>query len=247
MIDRLHFAECPTSVSVVIPCFNAEAFLEETIQSVLAQTHQPNEIIVVDDGSTDRSREIARSFGKAIRFFEQTNQGVSVARNRGIEASLSHWIAFLDADDLWHPKKLEEQLALCSLDTMAVYSDIEVFGDTEKMVRLSELSHEERHQPARLAKENLYLTPSALLVRRDLTLRFPEWTCGAEDFVYMLELVQTANVEIVPLALTRYRKHAGGLVYPISSLLNIHRTIHMWLEQGNHPLDDTEKNDVQSA
>jgi glycosyltransferase involved in cell wall biosynthesis len=96
-------------VSVVIPVLNRERFLREAIQSVLDQTYRPFEVIVVDDGSTDDSVTIARSF-PAVCVIEQPHAGPSVARNRGIAASKGEFLAFLDADDLMPPDKLERQI-----------------------------------------------------------------------------------------------------------------------------------------
>ena len=97
-------------VSVVIPVFNGERFLREAIQSVLAQQYSPIEIIVVDDGSTDNTATVARSLPETVRYLHQTNQGPAAARNRGIEQAQGSLIAFADADDLWPPAKLEQQL-----------------------------------------------------------------------------------------------------------------------------------------
>ena len=97
------------TVSVVIPAYNAGKYLGRAIDSVLAQTHQADEVIVVDDGSTDNTAEAVQSYGEKIRFIRQENAGASVARNTGIEAAASEWIAFLDADDEWLPRKLKLQ------------------------------------------------------------------------------------------------------------------------------------------
>jgi len=99
-------------VSVVIPSYNCARFLRETLESVFAQTCPDVEIIVVDDGSTDGSKELLERFADRVRVIHQENQGVSAARNRGIRESRGEFVAFLDADDLWHPEKLEQQLRL---------------------------------------------------------------------------------------------------------------------------------------
>lgn len=101
-------------ISVIIPAYNREAYLAEAVQSALDQTLPPGEIIVVDDGSTDRTGEIARSFGGIVRCIRQDNQGVAYARNTGVAASCGEWIAFLDSDDLWVARKLEWQMAYLS-------------------------------------------------------------------------------------------------------------------------------------
>jgi glycosyltransferase involved in cell wall biosynthesis len=99
-------------ISVVIPAYNAEAVLRRAIESVLAQTLTPQEILVVDDGSTDRTSEIAGTYGSKIRYLRQENAGASAARNAGIRAASCEWIAFLDADDEWLPQRLALQVRL---------------------------------------------------------------------------------------------------------------------------------------
>ncbi len=99
-------------VSVVIPAYNAEKYLQRCLDSVLAQTQPADEIIVVDDGSADHTAEKVKPYGSAVRYLYQDNAGASVARNTGIQAARYEWIAFLDADDEWLPKKLELQTEL---------------------------------------------------------------------------------------------------------------------------------------
>jgi glycosyltransferase involved in cell wall biosynthesis len=97
-------------VSVVIPNYNYSHYLREAIDGVLGQTYQPIEIVVVDDGSSDGSRDVLESYGSTIKAIFQQNHGVSQARNTGVEASDGEFLAFLDADDLWLPKKVERQV-----------------------------------------------------------------------------------------------------------------------------------------
>jgi glycosyltransferase involved in cell wall biosynthesis len=101
----------PLAVSCIVPVYNGARYLGETIESVLSQTEPPAELIVVDDGSIDGSAQVARSFGERVRYILQAHAGVSAARNRGIWASRHDLIAFLDADDLFEPVKLERQMA----------------------------------------------------------------------------------------------------------------------------------------
>lgn len=103
----------PPSISVTIPAHNAEAFLRDAIESVLQQS-TPHELIVVNDGSTDATASIIASYGERVHAIHQEQRGLGAARNRGIQASRSEWIAFLDADDLWTPDKLRRQAAVLS-------------------------------------------------------------------------------------------------------------------------------------
>jgi GT2 family glycosyltransferase len=99
----------PPALSVIIPCYNAERYIAATIDSVMAQGHANLEIIVVDDGSKDGSVALVRNHFPAVRIIEQVNQGVAAARNTGIAHARGHWIAFVDADDIWLPGKLKAQ------------------------------------------------------------------------------------------------------------------------------------------
>jgi glycosyltransferase involved in cell wall biosynthesis len=104
-------------ISVIVPTYNSGEFIVEAVESVLAQTLDATEIIVVDDGSTDHTRSLIESIGDSrIRYVYQENAGVSVARNRGLSLATGEFIAFLDADDLWRPTMLAKQAALLNHD-----------------------------------------------------------------------------------------------------------------------------------
>lgn len=107
----------PPKISVVIPMYNAAAYLRPAIESVLAQTRPADEILLVDDGSADESCEIAREYRQeAVRCLRMPHAGIAAARNRGITAAGGDFIAFLDADDLWEPCKLSLQMELFAAD-----------------------------------------------------------------------------------------------------------------------------------
>jgi glycosyltransferase involved in cell wall biosynthesis len=96
-------------ISAIIPAYNSEGTIARALNSVLAQTRPADEIIVIDDGSTDRTAQAVQSFGSRVRLIRQANAGVSAARNTGIQAASGDWIAFLDADDEWLHEKLRLQ------------------------------------------------------------------------------------------------------------------------------------------
>ena len=102
--------ETTLSVSVIIPAYNAGLHIARAIESVLAQTREADEIVVVDDGSTDNTAAEVSRLGDRVRYIHQENAGVSAARNAGVRAARGNWIAFLDADDEWLPNKLQLQL-----------------------------------------------------------------------------------------------------------------------------------------
>src|ERR1700760_1597013 len=109
-----------SSVTVVIPAYNAEAWVGDAIRSALNQTCPPGEIIVVDDGSSDATASRAAEY--PVRVIRQSNAGPGAARTTGIRASSGEWIALLDADDCWLPSKLERQLPLLSLAALGILS-----------------------------------------------------------------------------------------------------------------------------
>ena len=99
----------PFFISAIIPTYNGEAYLEEAVNSILAQRYESLEIIIVDDGSTDDTSRIAGSYGDCVYYYYQSNQGVAVACNRGLSLAQGDMIAFLDQDDLWPADKLAVQ------------------------------------------------------------------------------------------------------------------------------------------
>ncbi len=137
-------------VSVIIPTYDRVSKVQNGIESVLAQTYSNLEVIVVDDGSSDGTGQIlGRTFGDRIRYYAQANQGVSVARNKGVEEARGEWIAFLDSDDLWEKEKLEWQfktLERFSPQCGACYTDTRLFNhpETRTLFQMAEESY--RHE-----------------------------------------------------------------------------------------------------
>lgn len=120
-------------VSVVIPAYNAASWICETLQSVLAQTYRPLEVIVVDDGSTDSTAELVQKFAPRVRLIQQPNSGgCSSPRNNGLRASTGAFVTFFDADDLMCPDKIERQKRFLDAhaDVSLVTADYRAFGDT---------------------------------------------------------------------------------------------------------------------
>lgn len=103
-------------VTIIIPCYNCERYIEEAVNSILVQTYKNYEIIVINDGSTDDTSACLASYNNQVRYVYQSNQGVSAARNRGIELAQGKLVAFLDADDYFLPDKLEAQVAAFEAD-----------------------------------------------------------------------------------------------------------------------------------
>lgn len=170
----------PIHVSVIIPCFNAARFVGKTIESVLAQTYSNLELIVVDDKSTDESAAIVESYGQVdarVRLIRMPiNAGAPAApRNAGVVAAQGEWVAFLDADDLWHPRKLESQMqALNAYGALMCSTQMKDFRREDQVV-LEPPPPSPRVERITLRQQLLkYRTPtSSIVAYRDLMLRHP--------------------------------------------------------------------------
>jgi glycosyltransferase involved in cell wall biosynthesis len=149
-------------VSVIVPTYNCESYLAQAIESVLSQTYESVEIIVVDDGSTDSSAEIAKNFGLSVNYSYQTNSGSAAARNRGIELAQGFYFAFLDADDIWVENKLTLQI-----DALTENPELDIVFGQVKQFHSPELDDSIRariHCPTELMPG---LIPSTVVVKRD--------------------------------------------------------------------------------
>jgi len=230
-------------ISVIIPVFNGERFLGEAIKSALSQTLPPYEILVIDDGSTDGSAQLAESFGPPVRVIRQENRGEAAARNRGIDAAQGDWIAFLDCDDVWKPEKLALQAALLSPAVNCVHTNFFYFGASQGTVDVSDVPPATRYSLGYVARRNPFRI-SSLLVRRDLDIRFPEWTQDGEDLIYFLELARKCEIRLVREFVTGYRVHAKGQSSRPDMLVRRFHALQQFLE-GVADLPVAEKDLVQ--
>lgn len=195
-------------ISVVIPAYNSARFLPRCLQSVFAQTLTPEEVIVVDDGSTDNTAKLAEQLGAKVIIC--SNSGPSAARNTGIQNAGCEWIALLDADDLWAPNKLERQALCIRPDTVLVYTGIREFDDNgirEERPAIDAVSAK------RVLRYRNPITPSTVLVRRDAVVRdggFREDIRACEDWEMWVRLQHLGQFEAISDPLTDY------YVYPHS-------------------------------
>ncbi|MBX7174811.1 MAG: glycosyltransferase family 2 protein [Pyrinomonadaceae bacterium] len=180
-------------ISVLIPVYNSENYIAEAIESVLRQTYQDFEIIVVDDGSTDNTRQVIESFGEKVQYHYQKNYGAGVARNKCIALSRGDFLAFLDADDVWSKNKLELQMQEFEADN----SLEAVFGMVENV---KQKDWEQRVFQTNAPVENLFkgFTQTTMLIKRESFLRvgmFPEENTIGE-FVDWLLRAKEANLQM---------------------------------------------------
>ncbi len=200
----------PISVSVVIPLYNAEEVIAETIQSVLAQTWTDREILVIDDGSTDGSAAVVKSFGNQVQYHAFENGGVAKARNRGIAIARGRYIALLDHDDLWAPTKLAKQVAV--LDARP-----EVGLVTTGIVHLDRDGRASRTFPTGPSSRFYQLfvkgygpTPSAAVIRRSIIEQaggFDErfGSAGLDDHEFWPRIAQFCEIVLIDEPLTFHR------------------------------------------
>lgn len=128
-------------ISIIITCFNREKYINEAIDSALRQTYSNYEIVFIDDGSTDDSASIAKSYGNQVRYFHQENKGASAAKNAGVLVSQGEFISFLDSDDLWSPDKLQRQMA-----HLSEFTEIDILHGYSRQFVDPDLSPEEQAQ-----------------------------------------------------------------------------------------------------
>jgi glycosyltransferase involved in cell wall biosynthesis len=206
-------------VSVVIPAFNAEQTIDRTLASVRAQTHEYLEIIVVDDGSSDDTKSrVLRHAGQdsRIRLIQQQNGGVAFARNRGISESQSHFVAPVDADDLWHPTKIARQLAVLhsSPEVGLVATAYSVIDVNDNVIAEVGGTIPPRTRFEDLCRRNFIGNGSSALMRRCYVERFGGYDPslrqrggqGCEDLQLYLQIAEVAGIILIPDPLTAYRR-----------------------------------------
>lgn len=206
----------PPCVSVIIPVYNSAALLPAALESVFNQTFQDYEIITVNDGSTDNTAQVLQGYEPRIRVFHQSNAGASSARNAGIRAARGEFIAFLDADDIWEPEKLELQVAALRAHQAAGVCYTEGFYFEGEKSWICNFGDNPQTSgmifDAILAKH--FISMTSVMVRRsclDEVGLFDESLIGSEDYNLFLRLAKKYPYQFVERPLVRLRCHDGNL------------------------------------
>ena len=224
----------PLDVSVVIPTYNRAGWLPRTLASILEQTLEPMEVIVVDDGSTDGTEALARSFPPTVRYSRIENSGVCRARNVGVSLARGSWLAFCDSDDLWHPRKLEAQARLLQsapglefaftnfqVVTNDVWSAETKFDEAPP--GYWDLPRRQITPDSFVVDVSLYerliafqpIFPSTMIMSRGFAERVGPWVDAlgrtlSEDLEFILRCVDLPPIGVLSAPLVGIRKHAGG-------------------------------------
>ncbi len=231
-------------VTVIIPVCNREDWIGDSISSVLNQTRPPEEVIIVDDGSTDNSAGVIKSFGDRVTYIYQNNQGVSAARNTGIKSANFPWLAFLDSDDQWHPEKLASQLQFLSENPSC-----RVIHTDEIWIR-----HGRRVNPRKVHQKHggmIYdkclprcvISPSSVMIHHtifeDYGL-FDETLPACEDYDMWLRICRSEPVGYVDQPLiTKFGGHQDQLSRSVEALDRFR--VRILLDQlENYPLNQTQ-------
>ncbi len=209
-------------ITVVIPAYQAELFLADTLATVTKQTRRPREVIVVDDGSTDATCVVVESFASAytelsVRLLRRPHRGPGATRNAGVRAAASEWIAFLDSDDLWYPEKLARIQDAIEANPQAnfFYHNLMArsLAGTERVAYRGKGLSLGESVPRQLFKRN-YFSTSAVVCRRDLVLwcgGFDETLLSAQDYELWLRMSLDMVPVFVPEVLGTYVDRKGNI------------------------------------
>lgn len=198
-------------VSCIVPTYNGAAYLSEALDSILAQTVQPLDVIVADDGSTDATLEVAARYGERVRVVTQPNGGPAAARNLGVRAATAAFLAFLDQDDVWHPGKLELQLS-----RFAARPELDVSIAHVQRFWTSELEDQATSFRGRRVAKPLpgYITGTFLVRRRvfEVVGLFDVGVRYADSMEWFLRATDRGMIsELLPDVLLRHRMHGRNL------------------------------------
>jgi glycosyltransferase involved in cell wall biosynthesis len=197
-------------VSIIIAVKDGEHFLAETIDSILKQDYEPFEIIVIDDGSTDGTRQVVERYGNAIRYIFQENSGPAAARNHGIELAQGEFLSFIDADDLWEPNKLGVQVGY-----MLSHPELQFTVGKGTFFLQEGCSIPEGFRKELLEGEHVCRTVDTLVVRKALFDKIgkfnPEFRVAEDVEWFTRASDQDVPMAIIPEVLIRKRVHDSNL------------------------------------
>jgi glycosyltransferase involved in cell wall biosynthesis len=234
-------------ISVIIPTFNRGIYITKTIKSVMAQTYKNIEVVIVDDGSTDNTEDLVNQLEvkyNKIKYYKQQNQGVSAARNYGIDKSTGKYIAFLDSDDLWHINKLQRQMAkLLEEDADACFcGTIKIYENDKSRETLKNNFDLKKPLISQLMLRNDAQTIT-WLIRKDViencNIRFSSKYSYAEDWEFYCKIMAVSKVTCVNEYLAYYIIHSNTLTSNFGQKkqeLEMWEDFKIWLNENSNRL-----------
>ena len=203
------------SVSVIVPCYNSSRFIKKALDSVLNQSRRPEEVIGIDDGSTDNTRSILEGYSPDVRILchqNNSNLGVGASMNLGVRGSKGDLVAFLDHDDLWYPTKLSEQVKVFDKysDVGLVYTNVNVIDENDnELFEIYPNGFEELNKPEELLLKCYITTVSSVMVRRKLFEKIGLFRTDIQsaDHDMWLRMIEKTKFSYLPKCLALHRKH----------------------------------------
>ena len=209
-------------VSIIIPTYNCARYIGRALDSVCAQTYKDYEILVVDDGSTDDTKDVVMQYGRKVTYLYQQNRGVSAARNHAILKANGELLAYLDADDMWYPEKLERQVAFLDAhqECGMVHSEMSVINEQDEILHLRFYEETKRSVPQGYCVQQLltrcHIQTLTVVERRDTFDHvggFDERLPIAQDYLHWIMIAaegQALGYLAEPLG--KYRWRTGSLI-----------------------------------
>ncbi len=222
-------------ISIITASYNYENFIKDTIQSILNQTYQDWELIVIDDCSTDNSVEVIKSFkdDRIKLIVNEKNLGLAATVRRGIENATGEWIAFLESDDIWEKDCLEKRVEVAKKypDIGLIFNSVEMFGEQKKLDRLKKVIEanvkrlKKNTFPTNIFKQIIYfnvvLTFSAAMINSKVLLETNTTVDKELDWWMFIHLARNYDVYYIPEPLTKWRMHSDSYINKKSKKVSI--------------------------
>lgn len=241
---------CSDLVSVIIPAYNAELFISETIDSVLAQSYKHIEIIVIDDGSSDNTLAIANTYKDRITILTQKNMGVSTARNYGAKKAQGKWLAFIDADDIWLPNKIEQQLEKIGTESWS-HTNSYYFGEQQSGdVTRSDLTPQHDGLCLQELLADNFITTSTVLIKKSTFWQyqgFDESLPVLEDWKLWLTISAQEPLHYLAQPLAKYRVFPGSTSRKARKVYPVHLALIDYAFDNFHPDETTKSQKITQA
>ena len=223
-------------VSIIIPTYNCAPYLGRAIDSALAQTYKDYEIVVLDDGSIDHTKDVVMQYGRKVTYLYQQNRGLSAARNQAILKASGELLAYLDADDMWYPEKLEKQVAFLDAhqECGLVHSEMSIINEQDEILHVRFYEETKRPVPQGYCVRELlrrcHIQPLTVVERRNSFDRvggFDKRLHVAQDYLHWITIAAEGQaIGYLAEPLGKYRWRTGSLIGNHARLLEDYASIY---------------------